>query len=243
MIEHRPTVGSRRWMPPWGSSCEVCHSWTSGRLCPPCREHFGAAHLRCESCGLRVPGSVLRCGACLHDPPPHGRCICSVDYAFPWDRLISRFKFQQAPELSRLLVDNLLATARRAGAPRPDLFVPVPLSDERLAERGYDQAWELARRLGTALRVPTQARILVRRFDARHQAQLSRRERLSNLRGAFTVPTAMRQRVQGRHVGLVDDVMTTGATAQEATGALLAAGASRVDVWVVARTPAPDTMD
>lgn len=226
-----------------GGSCEVCHGWCSGRLCTPCQRQFAAPRPRCRSCGLGVPDGVLHCGACLTDPPLFERCICSVDYAFPWDRLISRFKFDAAPDLATMLVAGLVATARQTLAPLPEVFVPVPLSDERLAERGYDQAWELARRLGRAWKVPACARAVVRRFDARHQVQLSRRERLANLRGAFAVPTALRARVQGRHIGLVDDVMTTGATAHEAASALQAAGATRIDLWVVARTPAPGEGD
>lgn len=213
--------------------------WPSARLCVPCRRHFAAVRHRCRSCGLQVTEGVERCGPCVADPPPFELCVCSVDYGFPWDRLIARFKFDRSPELAALLVDGLLASAQRIGTPRPQLFVPVPLSDQRLAERGYDQAWELARRLGQALGVPAQARAVVRRFDTRHQAQLSRRERLGNLRGAFAVPARMQTWVQGRHIGVVDDVMTTGATVHEVAGALRKAGAARVDLWVVARTP-PD---
>jgi ComF family protein len=175
-----------------------------------------------------------RCGQCLHAPPPFAHCICGVDYRFPWDRLVLRFKFDQSPEL-RMLV----AAAQASHAPLPQRFVPVPLSDERLALRGYDQAWELARELGRVLRVPAEPRTVVRRFDARQQSSLSRRERLANLRGAFTVPPARRVRLQGCHIGLVDDVMTTGASAEEVTRTLLEAGAARVDLWVLARTPSP----
>ena len=231
------------WGAWWGGSCEVCHGWCSGRLCAPCRRQFATPRPRCCRCGLGVPDGVQRCGNCLTDPPLFERCICSVDYTFPWDRLITRFKFDRAPELATVLAEGLLAAAEATQAPSPALFVPVPLSNERLAERGYDQAWELARRLGRALKVPAQARAVERRFDARHQVQLSRRERLANLQGAFAVPPPMRACIQGRHIGLVDDVMTTGATAHEAAAALHAAGAARIDLWVVARTPAPGHSD
>lgn len=223
-----------------GGACEVCGSWTGGRLCTPCRVRFAAPIPRCQSCGLALPAGVPRCGGCVREPPAFLRCHCAVDYGFPWDRVIGRFKYGAAPELARVLVDALLRAARLQQAELPDLFTPVPLSAQRLAERGYDQAWELARRLGRALRVPAQARTLQRRFDARHQAELSRHERLANLRGAFHVPPPWRAPLAGRHVALVDDVLTTGATAQEAATALQAAGARRVDLWVVARTPEPD---
>jgi ComF family protein len=190
-----------------------------------------------------VPDGVALCGACLQDPPPFDRCLCAHDYAYPWDRLIMRFKFDQAPELARLLCDGLLAAARHESWPLPQAFVAVPLSAQRLAERGYDQAWQLARQLGRRLHRPAHARLLERRFDSPQQARLSRRERLVNLRGAFGVARARRSQVPGRHLALVDDVMTTGATAHAAAAALLEGGASRVDLWVVARTPAPDLPD
>ena len=223
-----------------GGQCEVCRGWHAGPLCAACRQRFAAPRSRCEACGLLVPEGVPRCGACLHEPPAFQRCHCALDYGFPWDRLLTRFKFGNAPELARPLVDLMLQAAPRRSGQRPEVFVPVPLSAQRLAERGYDQAWELARRLGRATAAPAAARALERRFDSRQQTQLTRRERQANLRGAFTVPAAMKASLVGRHVGLVDDVMTTGATAHEATQALLAAGARQVDVWVVARTPAPD---
>jgi ComF family protein len=226
-----------------GGHCEVCHGWNPGRLCRPCRDRFAAPCHRCDRCALSLPAGVARCGTCLHDPPAFEHCVCAVDYGFPWDRLISRFKFEATPELATMLADLLLEAAKQQSDGLPQMLLPVPLSAQRLALRGYDQAWELTRRLGRQLAVPVQARALTRRFDSRPQARLTRRDRQANLRGAFVVPPAMKDRLSGRHVGLVDDVMTTGATAQEAALALLAAGARRVDLWVVARTAAPGSDD
>lgn len=222
-----------------GGCCEVCLGWHAGRLCRACRDRFAAPHHRCDRCGLRLTEGVPRCGACLMEPPAFERCVCAVDYGFPWDRLIARFKFNASPELAPLLTDLLLQTARLQRTPWPEVFLPVPLSDERLAQRGYDQAWELARHLGRAADVVALPRALVRRFDSRQQVRLTRRERQANLRGAFVVAPTARARLEGSRVGLVDDVMTTGATAQEAAAALLTAGARQVDLWVVARTPPP----
>ena len=122
--------------------------------------------------------------------------------------------------------------------PCRDWVVPVPLAPARLAERGYNQAWELARRLarGAGRGRPTPACCGARRTQA-HQADLDRAERQRNLRGAFMTDPRRRSELQGRRVALVDDVMTTGATAREAAAALLRGGAAAVDVWVVARTP------
>ncbi|MCA0240302.1 MAG: ComF family protein [Proteobacteria bacterium] len=220
-------------------SCEVCGGWTDRRLCPPCRQQYAAPQPRCRHCALPLAGGQAVCGQCLRTPPPVQRCLCVADYGFPWDRLILRFKHHQAPELALLLGDCLAVAARHDGLPLPEAFVPVPLSDQRLAERGYDQAWQLARQLGRRLQRPARADWLQRRFDGRPQAGLSRRERLTQLRGAFGLRAGAPAQVQGRHLALVDDVLTTGATAFEAAATLLAAGVRQVDLWVVARTPAP----
>ena len=215
--------------------CEVCRSWSGGRLCSACCAAHAPAVPRCERCALRLHGSATVCGACLHTPPPQTRCRCVADYGFPWDRLIADFKFRGRVDLAPALA-ALLAQAT-AGAPRPDLVLAVPLSPQRLAERGYNQAWELARRVARRHRLPADATLLSRPVDTAHQADLSRAARLANLRAAFLVDPHRRGLLQGRHVALVDDVLTTGATAREAASALLRAGAASVDVWVLARTP------
>ncbi len=174
------------------------------------------------------------CANCLLEPPAFAKTCCAVDYAFPWDRVITAFKFEDrldwAPALARLLHHALPPQAE------VDLVLPIPLSAQRLAERGYNQAWELARRVAARIQVPARQDLLLRPWDTAHQADLGRRERQLNLRRAFIVDARLRHRVQGRRIALVDDVMTTGATAQAASSALLRAGASSVQMWVLART-------
>ena len=171
-------------------------------------------------------------------------CVAAVAYAFPWDRLVARLKFQAQPELAGLLADvmqrALTAAHERPGTPAVQCVLPVPLSTARLAERGYNQAWELARRLARRQGLAARADLLLRLRDTPHQVGLSRAERQRNLRDAMWVdPRA--GRVAGLHLALVDDVLTTGGTAAAATLALRAAGAASVQVWVLARTPAPAT--
>jgi ComF family protein len=160
-----------------------------------------------------------------------------VDYGFPWDRLVGAFKFSGRAELGRALSERLLQAVRRASFVRPDLVVPVPLSARRLAHRGYNQAWELARPVALALGLPADPALLTRPLDTGQQSELDRAERLLNLRTAFMVDPARRGALRGRRVALVDDVMTTGATVREATTTLLRAGAGSVQVWAFARTP------
>ena len=216
--------------------CEVCRVWTRGALCAHCIERHAALRPRCRRCALPLPQAGV-CGRCLHAPPPFEHTVCVGDYAFPWDRLVAAYKFEGRVELANPLAARMVAAVAEVNAPRPDGVVPVPLAEERLRQRGYNQAWELARRVAAALRVPTHAGLLLRLFGGAHQAELSRAGRLVALRGAFTVPPSERAKLAGRRIALVDDVMTTGATVSEAAAALLRAGAGAVDVWVVARTP------
>ena len=119
----------------------------------------------------------------------------------------------------------LAEAARTTDATRPTLLLPVPLSTERLAERGMNQAWELARRVGAQLGIAARADVLRRLVDTPHLADLPREQRATRIRGAFGIHPGQSQRVRGKCVALIDDVMTSGATATEATRSLLAAGA------------------
>jgi ComF family protein len=120
--------------------------------------------------------------------------------------------------------------------PRPDWVVPVPLSVQRLRERGYNQAWELARRVAPALGLNARVDLVERLIDTPHQVGLDRQARGLNLHGAFAVTPAGRPALAGRAVALVDDVLTTGATAATLAAELQRAGVRDVQVWVVART-------
>ena len=190
---------------------------------------------RCRRCALQVPAGADVCGACLVDPPPYSRTFAAVDYDHPWDGLITHFKFHTALDLAPALSERMLVA--RGEAPPPALLVPVPLSDTRLRERGYNQAWELTKRLGAALRCPVDATLLLRVKDTPHQLAFPPEQRAGNVRAAFAIEPKRRAELQGRSITLVDDVMTTGATVAEAARTLLQAGASEVSVWVIARTP------
>ncbi len=184
--------------------------------------------------GLAAP----RCGQCLTDPPVFARTVCAVDYAFPWDAVITAFKFNRRVELAGTLAARVQAAVQGSGAQHEvDGVVPVPLAPQRLRERGYNQAWELARRTAAALALPADAQALERTLETTAQAALHRAERERNLRNAFHMPPSARLRWAGKRLALVDDVMTTGATLREATAALLRGGAASVQLWVLARTP------
>jgi ComF family protein len=226
-------------LPALPTQCALCRGWSGERVCAACRERCAARVPRCVRCALRVPEGVATCGACLAHPPPFDTAVAALDYGPPWDRLVAAFKFHAALDLAAPLARFVADAWRLGGAPRPDRLVPVPLSAARLAERGYNQAWQLARPLARWLGCAADARLLLRIKDTPHQLAFPVERRAANVQSAFAVEPARRAEVRGRHIAVVDDVMTTGATAAEIARVLRQAGAAAVHVWVVARTPAP----
>ncbi|MEY8875636.1 MAG: ComF family protein [Leptothrix sp. (in: b-proteobacteria)] len=238
-----PTRLFSRWLP--GSRCQVCASWQRDAICALCLVRHAPATRRCDRCARPWPGAstdataqaVWHCGACVLTPPPWQAARAAVDYGYPWDLLLARFKFRDQPDLADPLAALLLASLQQAERPPVDCVLPAPLATERLRERGYNQAWELARRVARPLGLPAQADWLLRPVGGAHQAALGRAARWRQVRDVFALSPAGRAGVAGRHVALVDDVMTTGATLQALTELLGREGAASVQVWVVARTP------
>jgi ComF family protein len=230
------------------TQCEVCRRWERSLLCAGCVAQYALPVARCARCGLRCGQPLARCGACQKEPPPYEATVCVADYGFPWDGLIGALKYHQAVHLAGPMA-ALLAEAVQREAPAaalPAWVLPIPLSPQRLAERGFNQAALLAQALAHALaqRWPCryEGRALLRLPEGpqgAHQSELTRAQRLANLRAAFMVDPRFAPALAGARVALVDDVCTTGATAAEATRALLRAGVASVCLWVVARTPAP----
>jgi ComF family protein len=225
----------------WPGSCTVCHGWGRSALCAACAGRFAAAVPRCRRCGLQLGQAADRCGGCIDTDGAVDRTVCALDYGFPWQGLITRFKFGGDIDLAPALAERLADAVRRetSGSPLPPLVVPVPLSRRRLAERGFNQSWELARRVARALGLQAHPGLLLRVLDGDAQSLSSRAERLARVRGAFAPAASASAVLAGQPVALVDDVLTTGATAQAAAAALRRAGAASVQLWVLARTPAP----
>jgi ComF family protein len=204
-------------------------------LCRPCHDALPWNASACATCALPLPRAAPRCGACLAAPPPYPRCHAPLRYGPPLDRLLPRFKFHAGLAEGRLLA-TLLLRSLPDDWPRADCVLPLPLHPQRLGRRGYNQALELARPLARALRVPLAPAALRRVRATAAQSTLDATARRGNVRGAFAAEV---ERLRGRHVWLVDDVITTAATVGEAAATLLAAGAREVSVLALARAPAP----
>lgn len=216
------------------SQCAVCHAWPSQRICNACVARFAQPASRCQRCALRVPAGVSVCGACLQHPPAFDACLAAVDYAYPWAGALADFKFRAAPGWASMLATLLRSTPWVEPAiEAADRVLPVPLSAERLRERGFNQSALLAQRLaGTRADVHS----LLRLHATEAQSGLPRAQRLRNLRGAFAIEPSRAAALRGQRVVLLDDVMTTGATVHAATLALREAGVAHVTVVVLART-------
>jgi ComF family protein len=155
-------------------------------------------------------------------------------YAPPVDQLVQAFKYRGRLALAGLFAEKLAARILATGSPRPDYLLAMPASQARQRERGYNQAQELARALGRLLHLPL-ANPPERVIDRPPQSALPWKERAKNVRGVFRAKGS----VEGMSLAIVDDVMTTAASAAELAKTLKAGGARRVEVWVAARTLPP----
>ncbi|WP_265305967.1 ComF family protein [Verminephrobacter eiseniae] len=226
----------RAWAAGVPSQCAVCHAWPAQRVCAACVARFAAPAIRCQRCALRVPSGVLVCGACLHNPPVFDACLAALDYAYPWADALADFKFRADPGWAGTLSTLLRAAPGVASAiAAADRVLPVPLSAQRLRERGFNQSVLLAQPLAGA---KTDVRTLLRRHATEAQSGLPRAQRLRNLRGAFALAPPLAAALRGQRLVLLDDVMTTSATVHAATLALREAGVAHVTVVVLARTAA-----
>lgn len=203
-------------------------SWPRLHLGQDCLLCMGASdEVVCPSCARALPTANPACFPALEE------AAAAFAYRFPVDRLVARFKFSADLAVGRWLGVRLADRVR--GLARPDVIVAPPLAAERLRERGFNQALELAKVVARDLRVPLRSRGLRRTRATAPQPGLDRDARRANLEGAFACDADLR----GLQVAIVDDVMTTGATAEALGLVLRAAGATKISVWVAARTPDP----
>ena len=216
--------------------CEQALEINAG-ACPRCAAPFAAPRDAAASeYAVALEDAAGVCGTCLASPPPWRTTVAPFSYSAPLSRIVAGLKSGNGLLEARVLGVLLLPFVRQryADEPLPEALLPVPLTRRRRWQRGYNQAELLARELGRALDRPQLRNRLVRVKHAPPQRALPRSARLRNLRGAFKVKGPL----GARRVALVDDVTTTGATVRAAAAALLAAGASEVDVWTVAKTAA-----
>lgn len=224
---------ARRALP---QRCELCAAASGAQLlCDGCLRSLPRVGQACPVCALPTSSGEV-CGHCLASPPPFDATVAAFTYAFPVDRLLHAFKYHGRLALAEWGANAILGErARHSGAYMPDRLVALPLAAERQRERGYNQAFEIARAIGQALRLPLLRKGVNRVRAALPQTALPWSERARNVRDAFTCELDL----AGLNVAVIDDVMTTGASLAELAWTLRKAGAARVQNWVVARTLPP----
>jgi ComF family protein len=216
-----------------GQDCLLCCGHSGDALvCGACQAALPRLGSACERCAIPLPHAGI-CGRCQRRAAAFDDAIAVFEYRFPLDRLVQRFKYAGDLAVGRWLAQRL--AERAALEPRPDLIVAPPLSAAKLRERGFNQGLVLARHAGQRLGIAHSIGAFIKQRDTPPQPQLGRRQRLANLRHAFRCELPL----SGEHVAIVDDVMTTGATAHMLARLLKGRGAGRVSVWAVARTPEP----
>ncbi len=223
-------------------TCLLCDEQTDAvsAICMACESDLPWLLDQCERCALPMPMAGLICGQCARHSPAFDVVVAPWLYDFPIDALITRFKHQGKWPLGRLLAELLGQTLQHRfdeGLQRPDFLIPVPLANRRLRQRGYNQAAMLAGWLGRQLQLPTDERLIKRVKDTTAQQGLDAKARKRNLREAFALVAPCH--VKGKHVALIDDVLTTGSTVDTLARLLTSAGARKVDVYCLARTPKP----
>ncbi|WP_426173451.1 ComF family protein [Massilia sp. TWR1-2-2] len=221
------------------SSCALCAAACDGAVCRPCHAQFVARTARCPRCANPVADADAgrECAACLAERPAYDATVAGADYRAPLDQLVLQLKFggklALAPWFAEVLRDAVIDERFLL----PQVLCPVPLGPRRLVERGFNQALEMARPLARHLGIALCERLAVRALDTRAQSGVAPDQRRRNIRGAFAVAPDALEVVRGRHVGVVDDVMTSGHTLGELAATLKRAGAARVSNFVFARTP------
>lgn len=216
------------------SQCAVCHAWPAHSICEACVGAFAQPVARCTTCALPVAPGVRQCGACVLQAPPLDLCLAALPYAYPWSDLVADFKFHQRPGWAASFASLLRAAPWVEPAlEAADLLLPMPLSAQRLRERGYNQADVLARALEPA---KVAHGVLLRVQDTPPQRTLARSERLRMVKNAFAVDPLKISRIAGKRLVLLDDVMTSGASLHAAAHVLRRAGATHITALVLART-------
>jgi ComF family protein len=202
-------------------------------VCQSCRRDLPWLGIACRQCArpLHSSPACALCGHCQKQPPAFDRTIALFHYRPPVDHLIRRFKFAEELQIGSLLSALLAARLAERNGDLPELLLPVPLHPARLRSRGFNQATEIARHVASELGIAIDYHACRRKRDTLAQSLLSHNARRLNLRNAFDVcrpPGAL-------HIAIIDDVMTTGHTSNELARTLKQAGATHVEVWVIAR--------
>lgn len=237
IVHHAKAVLLKAWL---SKTCLLCMApiISEQPICEDCKLDLPWLLHSCHFCALPIPAGDGSCRQCQQQLQPFKQVAAPWSYEFPISTLISRFKYNsQWPYgklLALVLAEHIAFQYQEQMLVRPDYLLAVPLANKRQRQRGYNQAQMIARWLSKDLRIPLLYKAAQRVRYTSIQQGLTASQRHSNMRNAFQI--IQPEQVRGQHIAIVDDVLTTGATCAALARSLLAAGASRVDVYCLART-------
>jgi ComF family protein len=214
------------------SRCILCAAFNGQTLglCEACYQSLPwHSALHCPQCALITNGQI--CGNCLNAPPAFDSTVALFTYDYPLDALLQQYKYNDMLHLAEVFAE-LFHQQHASAIPNVDLIIPMPMHVQRLRERGFNQALELARNLAKHLPLPLDYKACQRIKLTPPQAGLPLKDRIKNIHGVFECNKLL----NGLRIAIVDDVMTTGASMNALAKSLKKAGAARVECWVIART-------
>ena len=205
-------------------------------VCRPCLNDLPwHPKTSCPQCGLSSNGMV--CGGCLNSAPDFDVTSAVFLYAYPVDAMMVRYKYGNNLNLGDAFGEFLAEKVNVEDYLKNiDLIIPMPMHPQRLKQRGFNQALEIAKVLSKYSKQKLDYKSVQRQTLTPPQASLPLKARVKNIKGAFQVNADRLNQVQGKRIAIVDDVMTTGASLNELAKTLKKAGAAHVECWVIART-------
>lgn len=212
--------------------CTLCNQYhkATTALCPTCLSHIKPIGIACAICANPLlDGLPGLCGLCIQKKPWFDKVFVPCSFEDPLRSLLHQFKYHQHLHLTKLFVHFMLQAFPKEI--KPDYLVPMPLHPKRLTTRGYNQAALLAKMLAKKTNIPCQFNLCEKIINTPPQVELPRKERLKNLRKAFIVHP-----LQAKHIVIVDDLLTTGSTANALARQFKQQGIETVSVWCCART-------
>ncbi len=228
--------------------CKLCNQTSRELVCNQCQVKLYLPKNVCRRCGesmvarrILTQDSINLCGACIHQPPAYSQTIFAFTYEGKAARLVQQFKFREDLALCHFLAERVSdqVLAQSNNLERPDALIPIPLHLERLKQRGFNQSLELAKYIGKQLDIAVYKDSLIRKRATPQQSGLSRKARQRNIQGAFQLGQSGAVNIaalKDKHIAIVDDVITTGATVREAAKVLNRSGPSKISVFAIAKT-------
>ncbi len=217
-----------------GEKCNKIKTFERTLLCTACTKDLPLIENPCHVCGIPLPSknSTTTCGRCLNTAPYYQKSTIPLQYEFPVTILVKQLKYNDKLLFSELLSQLLIENIQQNSNPVPEVIIPVPLHPYRLIKRGFNQSELIAKKLSKKLEIPVDLKSCKRIKNTLHQTNFTIKERKKNIRNAFSINECF----SAKHIAIVDDVVTTGSTANELARMFQKSGTEQIEIWACART-------